>query len=281
MDQTNFPLNALPGVHEVQDEGGGSLDKRIVQERNRTSILHWLARFGWLTSRMLVALVWPTSAQGMAMCRRTLKQLVDEKYVISRPLSNGGAAYLLAAKGARLLSEQLGIQASSGNGFAIGNPVHRACTVWYQIDAIQRGLEVVTEHEVSSEQGPVRVLRGKTSDGLVIADMGAIWMECENTYKNRDRRDAIVSLCRTSLGGAKMTELAPDLYLERLAILATTPDALRSIAASFRDAHRRGELREEQLALVDVTLLPVSPSLVPGDRLDGNLWWDIVLPSTG
>lgn len=181
MTDNTFPAAAIPTGAGDDDTGAQRPDNRIVQERNRTAVLLRLWRFGWLTSRMIAALVWPDAAQSLAMTRRTLKALVDEKLVIGRALSKGGAAYLLAAKGARLLQEQTGLEAQSGNALAIGNPVHRACSNWYLIQAVHRGLDIVTEHEIATERGPCRVLRGKQADGLVIAEDGAcVWLECEH-----------------------------------------------------------------------------------------------------
>jgi hypothetical protein len=53
------------------------------------------------------------------------------------------------------------------------------------------------------------------------------------------------------------------------------------LAASFRDAHRSGVLSDGQIADVDACLLPVSESLVLGEALDGNLYWDILVPAAG
>jgi hypothetical protein len=139
MNDTPFPRSALPIGGAATEAQSAPLDKRLVQERNRAAVLKWLARFGWLTSRMVAALVWPDAAQAQAMARRTLKALTDEKLVIARALTKGGSAYLLSAKGARLLLEQAGVHAQSGNSLAIGNPVHRACSNWYLIYAVQRG----------------------------------------------------------------------------------------------------------------------------------------------
>ena len=264
----------------LADDEGTSPDKRIVQERNRTATLHWLARYGWLTSRMLAALVWPDAAQSLSMARRTLKTLTAEKLVISRPLTKGGSAYLLAARGARLLNEQEGVEAQSGNALAIGNPIHRAASNWYLIRAVQQGLSIVTEHEIATERGPCRVLMGKTADGLVIADGGAVvWLECEHSQKSRAERHKVTALVRDCLAGGRQVEVGPGLHLARVAIVATNEQALRWMAASFRDAHRSGVLTESQVANVDACLLPVSESLVPGDALDRNLYWDILVPA--
>lgn len=280
MNDTTFPTAVLPTGAPVDDTAPATLDKRIVGERNRTDVLTWLARFGWLTARMVAALVWPDAAQAQTMARRTLKALTDDKLIISRPLPKGGAAYLLSAKGARLLGEQTGLIAESGNTLALGNPVHRACSNWYLIRAVQQGLGIVTEHEIASERGPCRVLKGKQADGLVIADDGAcIWLECEHSAKSRPERHKTVALVQECIGGERQTEIAPGLWLARLAVVATNEQALRWMAASFLDAHRSGLLRDSQVAEVEACLLPISESLVPGDAVNGNLWWDVLVPA--
>lgn len=279
-DTDTFPSAVLPTGTQADDSAPLTQDKRVIGERNRTEVLTWLARFGWLTGRMLAALVWPDAAQGQAMARRMLKALADDKLIISRALPKGGAAYLLSAKGARLLAEQTGMPAESGNTLALGNSVHRACSNWYLIRAVQQGLSIVTEHEIASERGPCRVLRGKQADGLVIADDGACtWLECEHSAKSRPERHKTVALVGDCLGGERQVEIAPGLWLARLAVVATNDAALRWMAASFLDAHRNGLLRDSQVADVDACLLPVSESLVPGDAVDGNLWWNVLVPA--
>jgi hypothetical protein len=279
-DTTTFPTTVLPTGTPDDDWAPVTQDKRVIGERNRTDVLTWLARFGWLTGRMVAALVWSDAAQSQAMARRMLKALADDKLIISRPLPKGGAAYLLSAKGARLLTEQTGQAAESGNTLALGNPVHRACSNWYLIRAVQQGLTVVTEHEIASERGPCRVLKGKQADGLVIGDDGACtWLECENSAKSRPERHKTVALVQECVGSERQVEIAPGLWLARLAVVATNEQALRWMAASFLDAHRTGLLRDSQVAEVDACLLPVSESLVPGDAVDGNLWWDVLVPA--
>lgn len=281
MNNTIFPSTALPTCGAVECITPTTLDKRIIGERNRTDVLMWLARFGWLTSRMVAALVWPDAAQAQAMARRTLKALADDKLIMSRPLPRGGSAYLVSAKGARLLSEQTGMEAESGNSLALGNPVHRACSNWYLINAVQRGLNVVTEHEIASERGPCRVLKGKQADGLVIADDGACtWLECEHSAKSRPERHKTVALVQDCLGGERQVEIAPDLWLARLVVVATNEQALRWMSASFQEAHRQGLLQDGQISDVDVCLLPISESLIPGDPIAGNMYWDILVPAT-
>ena len=67
--------------------------------------------------------------------------------------------------------------------------------------------------------------------------------------------------------------------MRQLTIVATNLDALRHIAASFQKAFWSQTIREAQLQLVNVCVLPVSRSLVPGEKVDGNLWFDVMLPT--
>ena len=83
-------------------------DKRLTGDRNELSALMWVYRFGWLSSRMLAALVWPTASQSWALARRMLKRLLADKLLLVRALPQGGDIYLLSVKGARLLQETAG-----------------------------------------------------------------------------------------------------------------------------------------------------------------------------
>jgi hypothetical protein len=92
----------------------------------------------------------------------------------------------------------------------------------------------------------------------------------------RRSRQKIISLVQQNIGRETHTQLAMDLYLSRVVIVATNPAALRWMTASFEGAYRRGEVRCNQLAEVDARLLPISQSLIPGKRMDANLWWDLL-----
>lgn len=255
------------------------LDKRIIGERNRLTLCHHLHRFGWLTSRMVARLVWGDASQAWPMARRTLKALQDDGMVIKRALPQGGDAYLLSAKGARFLNEREGVDATSGQSLALGNPVHRACSNWYLIDALRSGWQVITEHEISTDRSPVRVLDGKQPDGILLGEGEAVWIECENAFKSNKARNSVVSFCSRHLDQDKMTLITPDYPLRQVTVVATNMDALRHMCASFQQAYREQTIREGQLQMVNVALLPISHSLVPSEQVDGNLWADVMLPA--
>ncbi len=280
MSNYSLSLFAQAALAPSTDNGAETtpLDKRIIGERNRLTLCRYLHRFGWLTSRMLARLVWGDASQSWPMARRTLKALQDDGMVIKRALPQGGDAYLLSAKGARFLNEHEGLDASSGHSLALGNPVHRACSNWYLIDALRNGWQVITEHEISTDRSPVRVLDGKQPDGILLGEGEAVWVECENAWKSTSARKSVVAFCSRHLDQDNMTMITPDYPLRQVAVVATNMDALRHIASSFQQAFRDQSIREGQLQMVNVALLPISKSLVPSEQVDGNLWADVLLP---
>lgn len=279
MNTTTLKLADIgPAPDESACDAG--LDKRIVGERSRANLLHFIHRFGWLTSRMCAALVWTSAAQGWPMARRTLKAMLEEGLLIKRAVPGSGTdAYLLSAKGARLLRDMTGAEASSGQSMTLGNPVHRACSNWALIDAITQGCEVVTEHEIAADRAAVRVIDGKVPDGLVLYAGGdASFLEVENSWKAAKGREAIATFCSRHLDQQTMTQVAPEHWLRKVQVVTTNMDALRHLSGTFLNSFRAGMLTEGQLQMIDVTLMPVTPSLVAGERVHGNLWLDVLLP---
>lgn len=274
-----FAQAALAPVPDCDLEGQ-PLDKRIVGEQNRITLARFLFRFGWLTSRMVASLVWGHASQAWPMARRTLKAMQADGMVIKRALPQGGDAYLLSAKGARFLNEREGLDAISGQNLTLGNPVHRACTNWFLIDALHKGWGVITEHEISTDRSPVRVLDGKQPDGILLGESEAVWVECENAWKGTKARKSVVTFCSRHLDQGNMTMITPDYPLRQVTVVATSMDALRHMAASFQQAYRDRSIREGQLQMVNVSLLPISRSLVPSEQVDGNLWADVMQPAT-
>lgn len=242
-----------------------ALDKRLIGEQNTLATLMYLNRFGWLTSRMTAALVWPAATQAQAMARRTLKTLTDQKLVIKRALPAGGDCYVLSAAGARWLFEQAGITASAGSALKLGNPVHRACSNWYLITRLLAGDVIWTEYEIQSARAPLVTIAGKTPDGLVETPFGLVWVEVENAWKNRTERAKVVGFCRQCLlPGSEMAELAPNVHLFRVAVVSATGEALRSMSQSLADAHASGDLTDAQAGDIELVHLPVGKSLLAG-----------------
>lgn len=242
-------------------------DKRLIGEQNTCAILTFLHRFGWLTSRMIAALVWSEAKQAAAMARRTVKSLSDQKLTIKRPLPEGGDCYVLSAAGARWLEEHEGISAKTGAALQLANPVHRACSNWYLIGRLLAGDIIWTEHEIQTGRAPVVTVAGKTPDGLVLTPLGLIWVEVENAWKNRTERNKVVHFCqRLLLPGEQMAELATDAHLFRVAIVSVTLDALRSMTQSLTVAHASGDLSDAQSTDIELAYLPITRSLTAGTQ---------------
>lgn len=240
-------------------------DKRLTGEQNVLATLTYLHRFGWLTSRMLAALVWPDASQSQAMARRTLKSLCDDKRVLKRAFPEGGDCYVLSARGARWLNENAGIVAKGGASLQLGNPVHRACSNWYLIHRLLDDETVWTEYEIQTGRAPVFSVAGKTPDGLVETPFGLLWIEVENAWKNRLERAKVVQFCSQCLfNGNNWQEIAHDEYLFRVAIVSTNQNALRAMFRSFIDAHASGEISCLQIDFVELALCPIDKSLNPG-----------------
>jgi hypothetical protein len=256
-------------------------DKRLIGEQNTLAILMYLHRFGWLTSRMLSGLIWPEAKQSAAMARRTVRALAEQKLILKRPLLAGGDCYVLSAAGARMLNEKEGVAAKAGSTLKLGNPVHRACSNWYLISRLLAGDTIWTEYEIQTGRAPVASVSGKVPDGLCLTPFGLVWVEVENAWKNRTERSKIIQFCQRTLHtSTEMTELAPDFYLFRVAVVSTNLDALRAMHRSFLDAHVVDDLSERQIHNIELALLPVDKSLVAGNY-EQVLLCDAISPPLG
>ena len=260
-----------------------ALDKKIKGEQNRLAILCNLQRFGWLTCPMIAALVWPNSSQAQAMARRTLQALVERKLVLKRRLNEDADGFTLSATGARYLQKEHGIAATSGASLPLKNVVHRACSNWYVIRCLAKGQQAWTEHEIQTGKAPVHIVAGKVPDALVETEYGFIWVEVENAWKNRTERARVLEFCISHLPASgsdlNMHEISPDKFLFRIAVVGTSPDALRAIARSAKEFYQAGQLTESQAADIELEYLPLMPNLTAGASVTGSLWYDALLPS--
>lgn len=259
-----------------------NIDNRTIANEADNNVLKALHKFGWLTPKMLSALLWRDATQGEAMARRTLRRLLDKKHVLKRQ-SDGNALWVLSAAGARVLQEQYDLDASSGQTLKLAQNLHRACANWHSIYKMNEGFGVWTEYEIQTGRAPCGRLDGKTADFVIDSEQGLIFGEVENAYKNRARRAAIASLCRRHLSprDGVLTPLAGGHHLIRVEIVSTNEDALRLMLQTFVEEFDSGLVTESQLSCVMFTLLPVSESLSPGTGWTRELWADILLPMLG
>lgn len=172
-------------------------DGRLVAEQNDQAVLHWLHRFGGLTTRQLARLVWPGKSAGQRMAQRTIGRLEKQRLVLERSLFTGGKIYVLSEGGARLLRE-LGTPDVSARGhrdLSFRKPMHRMIANDFLIEThnklVQNAVtnaKIWTEFEVQRRLAPYPVVairkRLKIPDGIIQQDNNVIWIEVENAYKS-------------------------------------------------------------------------------------------------
>lgn len=254
------------------------IDNKIKGIQNKDSVLKFLNRFGWLTSQMIASLVWPESNQSLVLSNRMLIKLLDEKLVTKRQLDDGLYCFCLSAQGAKYLIKKFNINSTSGAKQKIKNHVHRACSNWHLIESIKNGNEVYTEHEIQSGKLPFYIYDEKIPDGLIITEYGCIWVEVENSWKNRTERKKIVdfilkNIPKTSI--EKMKEISEDLYLLRVDIVSANVEALKSILKSIKEFEDSEKITENQMQGIELHYTPQKKCLPFGAKIIGNYWFDI------
>lgn len=171
-------------------------DGRLVAEQNEQAILHWLHRFGGLTTRQLARLVWPKKTAGQRMAQRTVGRLEQQQLVLQRSLFTGGKIYVISQRGAHLLRE-LGTPNVSARGhrdLSFRKPMHRIIANDFLIDWRDReiinttaSVNIWTEFEVQHRLGPYPEIsikgKYKIPDGMIQIDDELTWIEVENAYK--------------------------------------------------------------------------------------------------
>lgn len=182
-------------------------DGNIVAEQNREAVLHWLHRFGGLTTRQLGRLVWPGGDAGMRMAQITTRGLIDDKLILRRPLRTGGAVYVISEAGARYL-RALGLRDISSRGhrdLGFDKPLHRFLANEHTIDQHLAGRKVWTEFEVQRRRAPVpKIIVNRSSkipDGVFESPGGLIWLEVENAFKSQARIQELVTVARELFSG--------------------------------------------------------------------------------
>ncbi|MFJ5445967.1 hypothetical protein ACIKP9_06965 [Methylobacillus methanolivorans] len=254
-------------------------DKQMIGVEQHELILKYINRFGWLTSRMIKKLVYDDSSQGLALARRALVKMIDNKLVIKRGLPNGGEAYLLGTKGAAFLrSLNINIDAQSGARLKLGNPVHRACSNWFLIDElVDNKSSIWTEFEIQNGTCPIHQIFGKIPDGLIRSDSEVEWVEVENSWKNRMERERIVRFCADMLGCENYQPLSSDFYLVKMIIVCSNKESSNYLVRSFIEAFEAGVITEAVLSEVEIVFAEVSSNLMPPtSMIRANLWYDLI-----
>ena len=255
-------------------------DGRLVAEANEAETLYLLARFGWLTSRQVAALIWPSSpsASALRMAQRTLKRLIEDQMIVERSLPQGIPCYVLGRRGAERARHDY-VHATRGTDQGLGNPAHRALSNWYAIHAWLHDAsveDVWTEYEIQRGLAPVKNIQRKTPDALLVLNpdhaeqLGGnlVWVEIENTHKNRKRREAMLQfgLDRFSDPGRASHAVGDgDDYLAAMRIVCRNQERGLAVLNSAKALHENGALYEQHHARawyqVQIVLAEMTPSL--------------------
>lgn len=255
-------------------------DGRLIAEANESQTLHMLARFGWLTSRQVAALVWPGSppSSALRMAQRTLKRLVEDHMIVERTLPQGTPCYVLGRRGAEHARHDY-IHATRGTDQGLGNPAHRALSNWYAIHAWLHDSSIAnvwTEYEIQRGLAPVKSVQRKTPDALLVLDpddadqLGGnlVWVEIENTHKNRKRREAMLRFGLDRFGDPGRASHAVgygDDYLAAMRIVCRNQERGLAVLNSAKALHERSaqdaQYRPRAWYQMQIVMTDMTPSL--------------------
>lgn len=202
------PKHFKPGCHPA---GSDMMERK---QENECAVLYWVARFGWLTTPQITALVWRReSAKRMAQI--TIARLIEQRYLARHMLPNGIPVSVLTRSGAARVRDEIGYSAHATDrqyaqkiwdAHRKGCPsdyYHRALCNWVAIDSIlhpDEGYGIVidaiwTEHEIRQRIGqpppPPTSGWNKTPDLLILHkdistnERWLIWVEVETSRRRR------------------------------------------------------------------------------------------------
>lgn len=177
-------------------------DGRDIAARNDLLICLELARFGWLTTRMITGLVWPDAAQGQRSAQRRLKSLQQRRHVLHETLSNGVPVYKLSQTGAAFLYE-FGHQQVSLRGTRdakTGNFYHRALANNFLIYGLADQFNTWPEYQVLRGRAPMSWFPFESQklvpDAIADDTSGTYWIEAENAAKSPHKLRRLYRLSR-------------------------------------------------------------------------------------
>lgn len=189
-------------------------DGRQIARENEVRVLRSLHRFGFLSTRLIAALLWkrwafrpsgppgmePTqpTASALRMAQRTMRRLLDARLVIKGQGPDGSVIYALSEGGARAL-KAAGVMAISGKdlvrGFSAAYYRHRLISHQVAISGIVQGFRASTEREIAQGLwlGGEAGIAGKRPDVLLRNGSVVHWVEVERSRKNAKDYKALLA----------------------------------------------------------------------------------------
>lgn len=174
---------------------------RNIAHKNEISVLKAIHHFGHLRRTEIATLVWVKSPLKSAyiMAGRSIKRMLDSKFIIARANSLGGTSYILAPKGVKLLKDE-NITASEGYDLAFDGPTfyHRTLGTCYLSQKVKEGSSVYGEYAILKDWAPLKIDFSKQEfkkvpDGLIVYPGSNVgwsdqykavdWLEVESAFK--------------------------------------------------------------------------------------------------
>lgn len=203
--------------HDNDDSRRGMMNKRdgrLIARARDTQVCKALHRFGWLSTRLVAALLWqrwafrpsapphmepaqPT-ASAVRMAQRTLRRLHVARMVIKGQGPDGSVIYALSEGGARMLREA-GAAAISGKDlvrrFSPSYYRHRCIANEIAISGILQGFRASTEREIAQGLwlGGAAGVAGKRPDVLLRSGNQVWWVEVERSRKTAKEYKALLA----------------------------------------------------------------------------------------
>ncbi|RAM61227.1 hypothetical protein RB24_26225 [Herbaspirillum rubrisubalbicans] len=142
---------------------------------------------------------------------------------------------------------------------------------------MHEGLQVWTEHEIQCGKAPVKEVAGKVPDGLYDVEEGLVWVEVENSWKNRAERQKIADFIASKAAkDVHMSLLAPESYLYRVDVVCNTRDSFSAISRTLQEAHAVQRLSDSAANDTSLVLLEVDGKLNADKYRSYNFYYDLL-----
>lgn len=235
------PDTLLKGMSNTHKQPDG----RDIAAQNDLQVCLGLAKFGWLTTRQIVGLVWPDTAQGQRSAQKRLRSLQERKLVLTARLDNGTPVHKLSQQGASLLHAfgHHEIPQRGTRDAKTGNYFHRALANNYLIFGIDSVANYWPEYQVLRGRAP---MNNFTFEGyklvpdamLETADRETYWVEAENAAKSPAKLRRLARLARYLLrdtDGYSCKYKGCEYSILGMLFICPSLATVRAVAKAFND----------------------------------------------
>lgn len=238
-----------------------------VGEDLKIRVLLALDKFGWLTAEQVGAVCFSHSKNPAVRARLKLRQLLRQGLVRGTSTSHATVAWQLT-NATRLALEQAGLRVPRAIEYVNVHHVteHTALATWIAIQ--KRGWN---EYSLLTGQVPglKSRLMGKIPDAVYWQGHDLIWVEVENSWKNKKSRQGVLNFCVAAFGKEVKNPIEiGDKILTMMEIVCATDESFKAIRRTI--AANKSHFSEMRLSemLVRVQKLRSGLNLAdPGESL--------------